>query len=293
MFGDYAMKVFLSWSGELSQKIAEFLKKWLEQCIQSVEVFYSAEDIEKGETWHAKLSNELRDTNYGIVCLTDDNVNAPWIHFEAGALSKMLDARVATLAVNVNFSDIKGPLSTFQATKLEKDDMYKLLKSINESQEKQLTEEKLKNSFEAFWPKFNDEITLIKKSYTTLKDDKKQTKVNVSESVDEILQLVRGQSAIINDPTKLIPEDYIRYVMKDASFDSRKVDEFFDALYMYTKRFISEQYDDKDVNEVRPFIRNYMDMVYALCREYPKWMSRFSRMFREYRHRYINDETDI
>ena len=47
--GSDIMKVFVSWSGDLSKKYAAFLKNWLEQCIQSVEVFFSAEDIEKGD----------------------------------------------------------------------------------------------------------------------------------------------------------------------------------------------------------------------------------------------------
>lgn len=162
-YGDETMKVFVSWSGEQSQKFAEALKEWLEQCIQSVEVFFSSEDIEKGDNWQIKLSNELQDTNYGIVCLTPENIDAPWIHFEAGALSKLLDSKVMVLAMNINFSDIKGPLKAFQATKFEKSDIFKLLKTINGLQEKPLGEEKLKNSFEAFWPQFQFKIEKIKK----------------------------------------------------------------------------------------------------------------------------------
>ena len=126
-YGDEDMKVFVSWSGEQSQKFAEALKEWLEQCIQSVEVFFSSEDIEKGENWQIKLSNELQDTNYGIVCLTPENIDAPWIHFEAGALSKLLDSKVMVLAMNINFADIKGPLKAFQATKFEKNDIFSQL----------------------------------------------------------------------------------------------------------------------------------------------------------------------
>lgn len=148
------MKVFISWSGNLSKEIAGLLKEWIEQCIQSVEVFVSSEDIEKGERWDSRLTSELNASNFGIVCLTAENINAPWIHFEAGALSKKLDSKVGTLIINTNISDIKGPLSTFQATKLEEDDMLKLLISINKEQEKPLSEEKLKNSFRAFWSDF-------------------------------------------------------------------------------------------------------------------------------------------
>lgn len=41
------MKIFVSWSGELSRQIAEVLKKWIPCIIQSVEVFFSPEDIKK------------------------------------------------------------------------------------------------------------------------------------------------------------------------------------------------------------------------------------------------------
>ena len=112
------MKVFISWSGELSKAIAESIKKWLPCIIQAADVFFSPEDIEKGEQWDTKISKELLECHYGIVCLTEENVSAPWIHFEAGALAKTLDSRVATLMINISPTDIKGPLSRYQATKL-------------------------------------------------------------------------------------------------------------------------------------------------------------------------------
>ena len=70
------MKILVSWSGALSKKGAQELKKWLPSIIQSVEVFYSPEDIEKGENWDSKISSELSQCNYGIVCLTSENTMA-------------------------------------------------------------------------------------------------------------------------------------------------------------------------------------------------------------------------
>ena len=116
------MKIFVSWSGELSRQIAEVLKKWIPCIIQSVEVFFSPEDIEKGDNWDKTISTELSECNYGIICLTTDNTTAPWINFEAGAIAKSLDSKVTALMINVKPSDIKGPLSRYQATKFEKDD---------------------------------------------------------------------------------------------------------------------------------------------------------------------------
>ena len=61
------MKLFLSWSGELSKNYATIIKVFLENCIQSLEVFLSTEDIQKGENWISKVSNELVyiKTRYG------------------------------------------------------------------------------------------------------------------------------------------------------------------------------------------------------------------------------------
>ena len=120
------MKLFISWSGEFSQRVAERLSIWIPTIIQSVEVFYSPEDIAKGENWSNRLSEELDNCSFGIVCLTPENVAAPWIHFEAGALSKSLNAKVSAIMLNVSPSDVKGPLAYYQNTAFERDDFFRL-----------------------------------------------------------------------------------------------------------------------------------------------------------------------
>ncbi len=127
------MKIFVSWSGDLSRKIAEILKKWIPCIIQSAEVFFSPEDIEKGDNWDRTISTQLSECKYGIICLTAENISAPWINFEAGAIAKTLDSKVAALMIDIKPSDIRGPLSRYQAAKFEKDDFYQLICSINKT----------------------------------------------------------------------------------------------------------------------------------------------------------------
>lgn len=209
------MKVFISWSGELSKNIAEVIKKWLPCIIQSVEVFFSPDDIEKGENWDTKVSTELLECKYGIICLTKENVSAPWIHFESGALAKALDSRVATLMINVTPTDIKGPLSRYQATKLDKDDFFQLIKNINEQLETQLNIEVLKTLFNTLWDKINNDFKNLLEKYQDISPKKKKGIKN-DEALDEILLLLRKLNSTVSSPTNILPPDYISGILETS-----------------------------------------------------------------------------
>ncbi|MBQ9926349.1 MAG: toll/interleukin-1 receptor domain-containing protein [Lachnospiraceae bacterium] len=243
------MKVFISWSGELSQKIAKELSEWLPSIIQSIEVFYSSDDIKKGENWDNRLTNELQDSEYGIVCLTSENVSAPWIHFEAGALSKTLDSRVSALMINVVTSEIQGPLSRFQATKIEKEDFYKLLTSINEASGTPINEKILQKSFDAIWDKMYANITkIIDGSVSKVENVVQKSKVENSV-LEELLQLVRKQDSIISNPEKLIPLDYLEYVQRHIVCGQKETDivEIIDRYSIELRYKYENEQIDKEV----------------------------------------------
>lgn len=207
------MKIFVSWSGELSKKIAEILKKWIPCVLQSVEVFYSPEDIEKGENWDAKISKELSESSYGIICITSENTGAPWINFEAGAIAKTLDARVAVLMIDVRTSDIQGPLKRYQATKLEKNDIYHLISDINNSTESPLPYSTFDPVFYAVWETMNSEIeSIMTENHSSIDEDDVSKKTDSSEAIEEILQLLRKQNSLLSSPSQLLPLDYLEYI---------------------------------------------------------------------------------
>jgi TIR domain len=109
--------VFLIWSGEASHAVAQALYTWLPGMLQSVSVFMSSEDLRKGGRWNADLAEMLENTNFGIICLTRSNLEAPWILFEAGALSKIVsESHVAPLLIGVKPSDLPSPLTQFNGT---------------------------------------------------------------------------------------------------------------------------------------------------------------------------------
>ncbi|MEQ6342069.1 MAG: toll/interleukin-1 receptor domain-containing protein [Gammaproteobacteria bacterium] len=148
------MKVFVSWSGEASHDVAKALKDWLPNVIQAVDVFLSSEDIAKGSEWFHELGTVLDESSFGILCLTRDNLSAPWILYEAGALGKRFEqSRVVPLLIDITVPDLAGPLAHFNAALLDKGEITKLITAINaQLGENQLTEKQLDKVFQTWWP---------------------------------------------------------------------------------------------------------------------------------------------
>ena len=162
-----ASKVFISWGGNLSKRLAEEIKKWLPSVLQFVKPYFTPDDIEKGARWESNIAQELSSSNIGIICLTKDNINRPWILFEAGALSKNLEkSNVCTILFNVDSSEITGPLTCFQATKFDEADFKKLIKTINNTGgESKLDPAVLDEVFNMWWPRLKERIEQIIREY--------------------------------------------------------------------------------------------------------------------------------
>jgi hypothetical protein len=215
------MKLFVSWSGEYSRKIAETLKAWIPAVLQSVDVFYSPEDIEKGDDWNNRLTKELEECKYGVVCLTPENVKAPWINFEAGALAKSMDSRVSALMLGIATSDVKGPLSRFQNTWFEKEDFKKLIRSINNSTEKPLTSDVLNYIFEKMWPHLQASLSQIEsdlKEKFTDGIEKTEPERKESDAIQEILHILRKMDIQSNTPSDFFDDSPATYILTVTDF---------------------------------------------------------------------------
>jgi len=157
------MKVFISWSGDRSKKVAELLDEWLQCVIQAVDPWMSSKDIDRGALWFNEISDQLADTSIGIVCLTKENKNKPWILFESGALAKGLSSqRVCTFLIDLLATDVENPLAQFNHTFPNKESMWELVRTINLSlKELCLKEVTLSKVFETYWPQFKSEFNAI------------------------------------------------------------------------------------------------------------------------------------
>ena len=169
-------KIFISWSGKLSQKIAEAIKEWLPQIVNHLDPFVSSEDIKKGERWLQEIFKTLEESNFGLVCLTRENLHSDWIMFETGAISKNLsDSKVSCLLFDgLNQGEVPKPLSFFQNTEFKKEDFKKLIISINDSLDDNKIQEKiLFRSFEKWWPDLEESIKKITDEYAPSPPKKK------------------------------------------------------------------------------------------------------------------------
>jgi len=186
------MEVFISWSGKSSRILAEALYEYFPMIIQDIVPFISKE-ISKGADWNKEIGSRLKNTNFGIICLTPDNLTESWLLFESGAISVNIDnddgsgSHVATLLLDMQASDINFPLGQFQATLCTKQDILKLLNDINKFTNKKLDETSLNKLFEKFWPDIEIQIN------EAIKHVGENAQVVEKRSQDELLdELVKG-----------------------------------------------------------------------------------------------------
>jgi len=189
------MKVFISWSGERSHAVAKALHEELACLMNEVEPFISSVDIEKGTAWFPHISNELANSDFGIICLTPENIESRWVHFEAGALAcKFSNKKVAPLLIELEESQLRPPLSQLNFTRFKKDDVLKLMSAINANLKKPLGDENLKKSFERWWLPFEAKVAEALKQFrliSAMQPEKRDDR----EILEEILSLVRSATS--------------------------------------------------------------------------------------------------
>lgn len=181
------MRIFLSWSKDRSRYLASAFKQWIPSVLQYTDVYMSEKDISLGERWSSNISENLSDHDFGLVFITPENINSPWINFEAGALSKNSSS---TLIPIIYKSDIMilndGPLKQFQSQKdINKECILELIKTINSnaSKEIKINEDLLVHTFDKWWPDLEDTISRVPEL-------KSGEQIEESPSENEMLQKI-------------------------------------------------------------------------------------------------------
>jgi len=212
--GGYFMEVFLSWSGERSRYLAKSFNEWLPSVLQYVNPFMSEQDIGLGTRWSTDIEDNLRSNNFGIVFVTPENIDAPWINFEAGALSKNLQSRLVPIIYDSDVTLLSsGPLKQFQSVKkFDKDSIHDLIKNINSvaDDDYKLSQERLDSSFEKWWPDLDNTL----KSTPEIKeveDDETQNDFDTQALkliLNKLETLERRDSSSLNTSDRRLSKQY-------------------------------------------------------------------------------------
>lgn len=186
------MKVFISWSGRRSQQTAELFEKWIKCVLQATKPWISTQHIQRGARWNAAIEKELAESVNGIICLTRENQNAPWILFEAGALAKGLEStRIYTVLIDLQPSEVKGPLEQFNHTTPNQEGIRKLVHSINANLSDPVSAPVVDHLFTALWDQFETEFQAILDGTQNMAPAAEPTQNQV---LDEILTAVKTLS---------------------------------------------------------------------------------------------------
>lgn len=112
-------RVFLSWSGELSEYVAQQFKTRLTHILrEKVDPFFS-KDISGGKRGIRVIEEALREANHGLLFLTRENRGKEWIPFEAGAIGKdPNNSLVCPILIGFPSSELTDPLSLFQVKEI-------------------------------------------------------------------------------------------------------------------------------------------------------------------------------
>jgi hypothetical protein len=185
--------VFISWSGERSRYAATALHEWIPMLIQAAVPFMSEKDIDKGSRALNEIASALDGIKIGVCVLTPENLNAIWLLYEAGALTKTVDdaTKLCTFLLGgLRPEDVKGPLGMFQATKPEKEDIRKLIRTINKAICKTpIPEIRLDQIFEGLWPHLDEKLQHLPQGEAVV-----QPRRETEDIVGEILEIVRADS---------------------------------------------------------------------------------------------------
>lgn len=164
------MKVFISWSGDLSHEVARAIRNWLPKVLTTVKPYVSSEDIAKGMNGLEENAAQLKSSKFGILCITRESIKAPWLNYEAGALSNSVGPiKISPFLISIARSEIRDqPIENFQSTVPEKDDVLKLLFSINESSRDDMVDRlALTSIFEERWPELKEQLKWLIEKYSS------------------------------------------------------------------------------------------------------------------------------
>lgn len=183
------VKVFLSWSGEVSRALALELRTWLPMVVQQIKPWISGKDIDPGQRWALALSQGLDNVDFGIICLTRENKEAPWILFEAGAIAGSREGKVIPLLYGLKPNDLDGPLAQFQSLLLDQKGIRSLVNTLSSACDSSLEQHQQETLFKALWPLLEEYLKLLSSTEAPSKSIQSRTDLLASLEQEDLLSI--------------------------------------------------------------------------------------------------------
>jgi MoaA/NifB/PqqE/SkfB family radical SAM enzyme len=105
--------------------------------------------IRPGDRWRQTLDSHLAIAGFAIVCVTQENLFAPWIHFEAGAISQTLRGRVCPYLFGIQ--SVAEPFASFQYVHADRLGTQGLVLALNDALEQPEDRAIVLKRFERLW----------------------------------------------------------------------------------------------------------------------------------------------
>ncbi len=236
--------------------------------LQYVEPFVSDRDISAGDRWAQKIAGELESANFGIICVTPENLNSDWILFEAGALSKsMLEGKVVPLLFDLEFSDLSGPLSQFQAQKVDEAGIMAALKAINDVAENKVEDWIIDRAAPALWRELEEILEKIPKAAPSEKHERP-----MEDILEELVTDVRGLNSSMQSFGPAFSRLHANRNRTTPRFDPHSIERLF---------FIGRKFDNEAISLL---------LIAGYLRNDIPWLSEvFAEAYREIRHGRVKD----
>ncbi len=247
------MKLFLSWSKDESKQYANVFKEELPTLFPNTEIFMSDTDISMGSFSIPTIMQELENSTYGILFITPDNKDEPWINFEAGALSKGLsDMHVTPIGFRgIEMEYLSSPIKNYQGFLFEELKFKKTMNEINRLTDTPLPKKTFDVLLNSVWESLSDKIEKIT-------DDYKIDKKSKEDPVEGKLNL------ILSELTKMNRNKNKKYTIYTTSEIRKFLPEFDSFINENEELFLTGHVDSyfetkEDVRKILQPFMNYID----------------------------------
>ncbi len=155
------MSVFISWSGQRSERAALALKRWLELELAPCPVWMSQADLSPGHRWDRSLHEQLQLSTIGVLCVTPENLQSAWLLYEAGALAMATQSgSVIPYLIDTGPDSLPAPLQQFQSVRADRKGTQQLLVTISTAVRSQPVGEQCFQRFDETWESLAQELGL-------------------------------------------------------------------------------------------------------------------------------------